>query len=61
MYPYDFNPSLSGLNPDEVFVVMPFAPHYDPIYTDLIEPAIRTSSKSLQRPLRAYRTKGGFC
>jgi hypothetical protein len=58
MYPYDFNPSLRGLNPEEVFVVMPFAPVYDPIYTDLVEPGVRAAGLNLQRPLRAYRTKG---
>lgn len=58
MYPYDFNPSLSGLNPEEVFVVMPFAPAYDPIYTDLVEPAVRATATSLQRSLRAYRSNG---
>jgi hypothetical protein len=58
MYPYDFDPSLRGLNPEEVFVVMPFAPVYDPIYTDMVEPAVRVAGTSLQRSLRAYRTKG---
>ena len=37
---------------------MPFAPVYDPIYTDLVEPGVRAAGLSLQRPLRAYRTKG---
>lgn len=60
MYPYDFNPRLKGLNPEEVFVVMPFAPVYDPIYTELVEPAVRAAGTTLQRSLRAYRTKGDF-
>ena len=58
MYPYEFNPNLRGLNPEEVFVVMPFAPMYDAIYTELAEPAVRAAGASLQRSLRAYRTKG---
>ena len=47
MYPYDFNPRLKGLNPEEVFVVMPFAPVYDPIYTELVEPALRAAGTTL--------------
>ena len=58
MYPYDFTPSLKGLNSEEVFVVMPFTTDYDPIYTDLVEPAVLSTAKSLKRMLRAYRTKG---
>ena len=58
MYPYDFTPIYSGLNPEEVFVVMPFVPQYDQIYTDLVEPAVDCAAKSLSRQLRAYRTKG---
>lgn len=58
MYPYDFTPTLKGLNPEEVFVVMPFAPAYDSIFTDLVKPAVATAAKSLKRKLRAYRTKG---
>jgi hypothetical protein len=58
MYPYDFTPTLKGLNPEEVFVVMSFAPKYDPIYTVLVEPAVASAATSLNRVLRAYRTKG---
>jgi hypothetical protein len=58
MYPYNFSPTLKGLNPEEVFVVMPFATAYDKVYTDLIEPAVREAGKVLNRPLHAYRTKG---
>ncbi len=58
MYPYNFTPTLKGLNPEEVFVVMPFATDYDQIYTTLIEPAVASVAKSLNRTLRAYRTKG---
>jgi len=58
MYPYDFTPTLKGLNPEEVFVIMPFISDYDLIYTDLIEPAVAKAAKSLGRVLKAYRTKG---
>lgn len=57
MYPYDFNPTLKGLNPEEVFVVMPFAPKYDAVFTDLIEPGVQKAGEALDRVLRAYRTK----
>ena len=58
MYPYDFTPSLKGLNPEEVFVVMPFAPKYDPVYAELIQPAVARAADNLERILRPYRTKG---
>lgn len=58
MYPYDFTPTLKGLNPEEVFVVMPFASDYDTIFTGLVEPAVAAAAESLKRVLRAYRTKG---
>src|SRR4030067_336127 len=58
MYPYDFTPTLKGLNPEEVFVVMPFATKYDPIYNDLVKPAVDDAAKNLKRRLGAYRTKG---
>jgi hypothetical protein len=58
MYPHDFTPTLKGLNPEEVFVVMPFAPEYDPIYADLVEPAINCTATNLKRRLMAFRTKG---
>jgi hypothetical protein len=58
VYPYDFTPTLKGLNPEEVFVVMPFAPEYDQIYSDLVEPAVASAAKRLKRVLKAHRTKG---
>ena len=58
MYPYDFEPSLKGLNPGEVFVVMPFAGQYDCVFTELIEPAVHETAGRTKRPLHAYRTKG---
>lgn len=58
MYPYDFTATLKGLNPEEVFVVMPFDHKYDQIYNTLIEPAVASVATSLNRTLRAYRTKG---
>jgi hypothetical protein len=58
MYPYDFTPRLKGLNPEGVFVVMPFAGDYDKIYTELIDPAVASAGRKLGRVLRAYRTKG---
>jgi hypothetical protein len=58
MYPYDFTPRFKGLNPEEVFVVMPFAGDYDKIYTELIDPAVALAGRKLERALTAYRTKG---
>jgi hypothetical protein len=58
MYPYDFTSTLKGLNPEEVFVVMPFATEYDDVYTDLVEPAVASVATSLARTLKPYRTKG---
>jgi len=58
MYPYDFTPKLKSLNPEEVFVVMPFAGDYDNINTELIDPAVALAGRKLGRTLRAYRTKG---
>lgn len=58
MYPYEFTPTRKGLNPEEVFVVMPFANKYDQVYNDLIKPAVDSAAKQLNRSLSPYRTKG---
>ena len=58
MYPYDFTPTRKGLNPEEVFVVMPFADEYDQVYKDLVKPAVDSAANSLKRVLKSYRTKG---
>lgn len=58
MYPYDFTPKRLGLDPEEVFVVMPFDQTYDAVYDSLIEPAVSSAATTLGRPLRSYRTKG---
>ncbi len=61
MYPYNFRPSRKSLNYQEVFVVMPFEGMYDPIFNDLIIPAVKKAniilgfSGSLE--LQAYRSK----
>jgi hypothetical protein len=39
MYPYNFEPSNKGLNPEEIFVVMPFDPKYDNVFNILIKKA----------------------
>ena len=57
MYPYNFVPTRLGLNPEEVFVVMPFDEKYEDVFTDLIDPAVRVVSTKLSRALVAYRTK----
>jgi hypothetical protein len=57
MYPYNFEPTLRGLNPEEVFVVMPFDSEYDAVFRDLIKVATKRAAKKLKRSLRAYRTK----
>lgn len=58
MYPHNFEPSLSGLNPEEVFVVMPFDSKYDKVFTELIQPAVKLVETNLPHNLSAYRTKG---
>jgi hypothetical protein len=58
MYPYNFEPTLRGLNPEEVFVVMPFKSEYETVFKDLIEVATGRAAKKLKRSLRACRTKG---
>ena len=57
MYPYYFEPTLKGLNPEEIFVVMPFAEKYEPVFTDLVEPAVSMAGHGLGRVLQPYRTK----
>jgi len=57
MYPYYFEPTLKGLNPEEVFVVMPFESKYEQVYTELIQQAVISAGRSLKRPLSSYRTK----
>ena len=57
MYPYQFVPTRLGLNPEEVFVVMPFDKKYDDVFRDLVEPAVRDVAAKLSRVLVAYRTK----
>lgn len=58
MYPYEFTPTRKGLNPEEVFVVMPFANKYDQVYNDFIKPAVDSAAKHLKHSLYSYRTKG---
>jgi len=58
MYPYNFTPTRKGLNPEEVFVVMPFANEYDQVYDDLVKPSLVSAARSLKRSLMSYRTKG---
>jgi hypothetical protein len=47
MYPYNFEPTLRGLNPEEVFVVMPFKSEYETVFKDLIEVATGRAAKKL--------------
>src|SRR4051812_37224938 len=58
MYPYNFRPIVKGLNPEEVFVVIPFLAKYDSIYTDLVQGAVDIAAEKLNRNIKAYRTKG---
>ena len=58
MYPYDFEPTRKGLNPEEVFAVMPFSTAYDKVFERLIEPAVKSTATKMGRTLTAYRTKG---
>ena len=37
---------------------MPFAPEYDRVFTDLIQPAVAIAANNLERSLSPYRTKG---
>jgi hypothetical protein len=58
VYPYVFEPVLKGLNPEEVFVVMPFDGKYDDVFSELICPAVHLSATDAGQTLKAYRTKG---
>ncbi len=61
MYTYNFEPKLKSLNPQEIFVVMPFHPKYDDIYDKLIVPAVERANEKLKysnsEKLRPYRPK----
>ena len=57
MYPFNFEPSCPGLNPTEVFVVMPFDSKYDKVFTELIQPSVKLVETDLSHDLYAYRTK----
>ncbi len=61
MYANDFKPRQKGINFREVFVAMPFEAKFDPIYNDLIAPAVREANVLLHLPesqkLQPYRGK----
>lgn len=62
MYPYDYRSTILGINHRLIFVVMPFAPHFDKIYKDLIKPAAdelnsRLHKNNADSKYFAYRTK----
>lgn len=55
MYPLNLLNEIHSENEELVFVVMPFADEYLPIYTKLIKPSVKNVSKELSINLRAER------
>ena len=56
MYPFDFEPSNKGINPEEIFAVMPLAEEYKDVFNILIKNA--TSQVAARRgiKLEAFRS-----
>lgn len=57
MYPYNFEPSNKGLNPEEIFVVMPFDSKYDDVFNILIKKATAHVAAERGITLEPFRTK----
>jgi hypothetical protein len=56
MYPYDFEPSNKGINPGEIFAVMPLAQKYNAVFENLIEKATGQVADKRGITLRAFRS-----
>ena len=56
MYPYNFEPSIKGLNPDEIFVVMPFDKKYEAVFNVLIQKAVSQVSAKRSITLAPFRS-----
>lgn len=46
MYPFDFKPKMSYIDFNKIFVVMPFADEFKPVYANLIESSIKHLNKN---------------
>lgn len=59
MYPYNFLQRKGFVDMRKVFIAMPFADAYEPIYTDLIVPSIRqvNNDRAENEQLTWYRGK----
>jgi hypothetical protein len=59
MYPFEFKPKRGFIDQSKIFVAMPFDDKYEPIYRNLIEPAVSDVNKSRKATdrLRLYRAK----
>ena len=59
MYPFDFRPKGGFIDARKIFVAMPFAEKYEPVYKDLIEPAVEKTNHSFGKDdqLCLYRAK----
>jgi hypothetical protein len=57
MYPYDFEPFNKGLNPEEIFVVMPFGRKYDDVFDILIKRGTAQVAAKRGITLEPFRTK----
>jgi len=59
MYPYIFHPQIGFVDLQKVFVAMPFADQYEPIFKDLIVPSIQQVNKGKKKhnQLKLYRAK----
>lgn len=57
MYPFDFKPENNFIDFRKIFVVMPFADEYYPIYTDLIIPSIDKINEELDADKKLYYSR----
>lgn len=59
MYPFNFRPSKCFVDFRKIFIAMPFDDKYEPVFTELIVPAIEKINKNLNEndKLKIYRGK----
>lgn len=55
MYPLNYLNEIHSENEELIFVVMPFADEYLPIYSKLIKPSVKKASEELSMNLKAER------
>ena len=59
MYPFNFRPAKGFVDFGKIFIAMPFDDKYEPVFTELIVPAIEKINKNLSEndKLKFYRGK----